>query len=128
MAGAAPHQLASSDDLGLEPVSTLQTNPRIMAYPSTARSDEQRTRALTTSVQLPDQETSWSIDSLSSVHIIYFSLISVSAPPTLTPACYTHAQSCILFTHYPVFYLTLLHTCFLLVPDDDVRMDVETLE
>ena len=57
MAGAAQHQLPSSDDLGLQSVSSFQTDPRIMVQPPTVCSYEQRTRASTTSVLLPDQET-----------------------------------------------------------------------
>ena len=57
MAGAAQHQLASSNNLGLQSVSSFQTDPRIMVHPPTVHSYEQRMRVSTTSVLLPDQET-----------------------------------------------------------------------
>ena len=49
------HQLASGNDLGLQSVPPLRTNPRIVAHLSAARSNEQRMKVSTTSILLPDQ-------------------------------------------------------------------------
>ena len=49
MAGAALHQLASNDNLGLQPVSSFQTDPQMVVYPPAAPPYEQRRRAYTTS-------------------------------------------------------------------------------
>ena len=137
MASTAPHQLASSWSVGLQPVPVPKMYPGVLAYPPLTWLHEQRTwfgiLAYPPLTWLHEQRT-WSFNSsvllslLSRQSPSIIPLLFVLPSPTLT---FTHAHVCATLNWLLTPCLSILspvcHFC-LTFPDDDAWINVETLE